>query len=163
MKNPSRLPAYEDGTDSVPKRQHVKFGHRENYPRRKHTTKDRIHRISIHNTDSDSTTHCQNSLYHSTRSPFVTLLTRCAQSVGWSSYRQTSVVHRITFSFSDCLFYLCYRTSNLPIYSTAPKPVCYCGPHQLQFMAVKHGSLKKVYTETLNIWEENTEKNIWAN
>jgi hypothetical protein len=25
MKNPSYLPAYEDGTDSVPKRRHIKF------------------------------------------------------------------------------------------------------------------------------------------
>jgi len=42
----------------------------------------------------------------STRSPFVTLLSRSAQSGRWSCYRQTGVVHRITFSFSHFPFYL---------------------------------------------------------
>jgi hypothetical protein len=48
---------------------------------------------------------------HSTCLTFVTLLSQRAQSGGWSSYRETGVVHRITFSFSDFflrMFYLFY-------------------------------------------------------
>ena len=41
-------------------------------------------------------------------SSFVTLLSRRAQSGKWSSYQETGVVHRITYSFSDFLFYLCF-------------------------------------------------------
>ena len=44
----------------------------------------------------------------STRSPFVTLLSRLAQSGRWSSHREAGLVHRMTFSFSDFLFYLCF-------------------------------------------------------
>ena len=46
-------------------------------------------------------------------SPVVTLLSRRAQSARWSSYRNTGVVHRITFSFSYFLFYLCFYLSIL--------------------------------------------------
>jgi len=49
-------------------------------------------------------TSCQHGVTPSTRSPSVTLLSRRAQSGRWSSYRQTGVVHRITFSFSHFLF-----------------------------------------------------------
>ena len=45
-------------------------------------------------------------LMFSTPSPFVTLLSRRAESGRWSSYRETGVDYRITFSFSDFLFYL---------------------------------------------------------
>jgi len=54
----------------------------------------------------------------STRSPFVILLFRRAQSGRWSSYRETGVVHRITFSFSDFLFYLCFIYSFYSWYKT---------------------------------------------
>jgi hypothetical protein len=39
-----------------------------------------------------------------TRSPFVTLLSGCAQSGRRTSYQETGVVHRITFSFNYFLF-----------------------------------------------------------
>ena len=44
---------------------------------------------------------------HFTRSPYVTLLSRRAQS-DRISYRQTGVFHRITYSFSYFIFYLCF-------------------------------------------------------
>ena len=44
----------------------------------------------------------------SARSPFVTLLSRRAQSGTRTSYQETGVVHRITYSFSYFLFYLCF-------------------------------------------------------
>ena len=44
----------------------------------------------------------------STRSPFVTLLSRRAQSGRWSSYWERVMVHRITFICSDFLFHLCF-------------------------------------------------------
>ena len=40
--------------------------------------------------------------------PLLTFLHRRAQSDRWSNYRQTGVVHRITYSFSDFVFYLCF-------------------------------------------------------
>jgi len=42
---------------------------------------------------------------NSTLSPFVTLSSRCAQAGRWSSYRDTGVVHRFTFSFSDFFYW----------------------------------------------------------
>jgi len=41
----------------------------------------------------------------STHSPFVTLLSWRAQSGRWSCYRETGVVHRITFSLWFFFFY----------------------------------------------------------
>jgi len=47
----------------------------------------------------------------STRSPFLSWMSRRAQSDRRTSYRETGVVHRITFSFSDFLFLLMFYLS----------------------------------------------------
>jgi len=46
-------------------------------------------------------------LKYSTRSPFLTLLSRFAHSGRWSSYREKGVVHRITYSI-NYLFFKCF-------------------------------------------------------
>ena len=45
---------------------------------------------------------------HATWSPFVTLLSRHAKSGRRTSFRETGLVYRITYSFSDFLFCLCF-------------------------------------------------------